>query len=146
MGAASVEGGMMPEQASADEILALGTGAPASVAIDAVFMPLRVMPTLVGNPKADVPTNTEAAPAQFTFKYMSALGLQVKKFPVCSGQQLRKYLRSVRLLGMLVGGRRSPGLINCLVANGKLVRMTYVPHKDDVVSLGLPLRHSQRRA
>lgn len=132
MGGLAANGGMWPDQASADDLRSLDEGAPVSLASESSFVPLLVSPTPMGNSEADSQVRAARSPAQFNIYYMGPTGVASKHVPFREGLSLKHYLRDSELMGMRM--RYS------LVVGGRRVRMSYVPRVGESLTLAPPMK------
>lgn len=130
MGDFTANGGMWPEQASADELRSADIGAPVSSAGESLFMPLLVSPTPVGNSEADSQVRAVKSPAQFCIRHLGPAGIVVTRTPFRPGASIKYYLAACNLIGKRMR--------YALVVNKKRVRMSYVPALGESLSMTPP--------
>lgn len=125
-------GGESPVQASAEDIMdlgsVLGAGAPILLASGIAFEPLHVRSTLVGNSEADDETSSEGAPAQLHVKYIGHGGrLVVRKVAYVPGMSVHYYLKRTKT--------NSVRTTHALLCGARRVRVNYVPKQGEHITL-----------
>ncbi len=127
MGGATNDGGMWPEQASA-ELFAKDAGRPAPLASGVAFIPLHVQLAAEGKSAVSAHDSSLAPPALFKIRIIVAQQARTHYLPWREGKPVKQYLREVGLIGA-----RMRLALN--IDGRKRVTMAYVPKAGEVLNM-----------